>query len=68
MQITKVQNHQIMGVYQPTTLDQQKSSVDFLLTGVSPNFIKWNNTGETQKVTANQLAKLQNTFTWKTDF
>lgn len=64
---TKIADAQPMGQYAATTVDANKTSVDFLVVQTSPYFISWKN-GEIQKVTSAQLKKLQLSHTWATDF
>lgn len=65
--ITKTQDAQPMGVYQPTAVDAAKASADFLLVSVAPYFIRWKD-GRQERVTAKKLAQLKYEHTWATDF
>lgn len=53
--------------YAPTTLDSLKKEVDFTLLQVSPYVIRWNN-GITERVTGRKLKKLQECYTWCSNF
>lgn len=53
--------------YIPTTVDEQKTKVDFLIMQVGPYVIKWQN-GNIQTVTERKLKTLQKSYTWATDF
>ena len=64
---TKVQDAQPVGQYKSTMVDQNKKTVDFTIIQVAPFYIRWAN-GDTQKVSASKLAKLQMSHTFLTDF
>lgn len=66
--LRKTQDAQPMGVYQPTAVDANKATVDFILTDVGKkNRIVWQ-TGEVDYVTSRALKSLQATHSWATDF
>jgi len=65
--ITKVKDAPKTGEYKPTSIDKQKTEVDFKLVQTSPYYIVWKN-GEGQTVNKRQLNKLQKEYTWTTDF
>lgn len=53
--------------YQETKIDKEKKQVDFLLTQVSPYYIRWKD-GKGECVNKRQLNKLQKQHTWANDF
>lgn len=61
----KIADAQQLGEYKPTSIDQRKKEVDFLIK--SPNFIEWK-TGWSETVSKRELVKLQKKFTWMTDY
>jgi len=63
----KIADAQPMGEYKPTSVDANKSTVDFRLIQVGPKVITWTN-GATQKVTDAKFNKLTKAHTWATDF
>jgi hypothetical protein len=65
---TKIADAQPMGQYTPTSVDANKSSVDFRLIQVGPKVIAWNGTGTTEKVTDAKFSRLCTKHTWATDF
>lgn len=65
--IKKVKSYHPMGRYKETSVDKQKKSADFRLLQVSPNVIRWKG-GKTETVTTRTLKKLQEAYTWATDF
>lgn len=65
--IKKVKSYQPMGRYTETSVDKRKKAADFRLLQVSPNVIRWKG-GKTETVTARTLKKLQDAYTWATDF
>ena len=65
--ITKTQDAQPVGVYEPTSVDAAKAAADFRVLSVDPYVIAWKD-GRTERVTSKRLYKLQNSYTWATDF
>lgn len=67
LRIKKVKSAQKRGKYTETAVDKQKKAADFRLLQVSPNVIRWKG-GKTETVSARTLKKLQEAYTWATDF
>lgn len=66
--ITKVREFRLYGcACEPTAVDGEKASVDFLLLQVCPNVIEWKD-GRRERVTDAKLEKLQSAHSWLTDF
>ena len=66
--ITKIQNAQPMGEYQPTAIDTLKADADFRLINVAPYVIRWKD-GKQETVNKRMLTKLQAQHpNWMADF
>ncbi|MGF6996795.1 hypothetical protein [Paraburkholderia sp. GAS32] len=66
----KVKDAQPMGEYKPTAVDEAKKTADFRILSMGSgrhNSIAWRD-GRRENVTSRELAKLQKSHTWATDF
>ncbi len=71
--LTKTKSFIPVGIYKTTAIDIKKQTVDFRIIDVSgkgKNYatIIWNKDNKIQNLTKRELKKLQEEYTWHTDF
>ena len=65
--VTKTATAQVAGEYVETVLDHAKKTADFVITQVSPVYIRWNG-GRGEIVSGRKLESLKKIHSWAVDF